>query len=185
MRGRIRDARVKAGRADRESFQLACSLSQLPNASTVSLIGYSFGARIVAGSLHILAGGQFCGNSLPPDRLPAYRPRAILLAGALSNGWIRPGGSLGLMMSKVDHMYSTINHRDPALKRFYVTTKASKPKALGYTGIARQSLGPNSHLVTQHDVSRAVGWTHRFDRHIESGPVMSHVRRYALWNPVQ
>lgn len=34
--------RVKAGRADRESFQLACSLSQLPNASTVSLIGYSF-----------------------------------------------------------------------------------------------------------------------------------------------
>ena len=184
VRGRIRDARIKAARADRESFQLASLISQLPDNSTVSLIGYSFGARIVAGSLHILAGGQFCGNSLDTEQLPAIRPRAILLAGAFHHSWLRSGGKLGLATANVDHIYSTINRRDPALKHFYITSKQSKPKALGYVGIGRQSLGSGAHRVTQHDITDWVGWTHRFDRHIDSGALMNQVRHFALWNAV-
>ncbi|MCP4191449.1 MAG: alpha/beta hydrolase [Planctomycetaceae bacterium] len=184
VRGRIRDARIKATRADYESFQLASFLSQLPANSTVSLIGYSFGSRIVAGSLHILAGGQFRGNKLGTELLPAIRPRAILLAGAFHHSWLRPGGAFGLATTNVDHIYSTINRRDPALKHFYVTSKYSKPKALGYVGIGQQNLGPNACRVTQHDISNWVGWTHRFDRHIESGALMRQVRHFALWNAV-
>ncbi len=185
IRGIVRDARQKAIRSDGESFYLACALAELPEHARLSLIGYSFGGRIVTGSLHLLAGGQFCGNVLDKDELPNLRPRVALIATAMTNGWLCVHGAHGLATSQVDHIYSTFNPADSALKLFHVTTKKTKPRALGYCGVSSKCLGPYGHLVTQHDVSPYVGKSHAFDSHTLSGGLMNQVRHHALWHEIR
>lgn len=183
IRGRIRDARTKAARADGESFYLAHTMGGMSDSSTVSLIGYSFGARIVTGTLHLLGGGALKGNVLSEERRPEFRPRAVLLAPAVSRGWLRPEGIHGMATYAVDQIYSTYNTKDPALKHFYVTNKQTKPTALGFSGISSKSLGPNRDVMHQQNITQWVGWNHTFDRHLDANPLMATVRRYALWDP--
>ena len=64
MVGPVRDARSKASRADAESYYLASVLATLPGDASVSLVGYSFGARAITGGLHLLGGGMVRGNRL-------------------------------------------------------------------------------------------------------------------------
>jgi len=184
VRGRIRDARKKATRTDGEAFYLAHMIGGMPESSTVSLIGYSFGARIVTGALHMLGGGALAGNILSEDRIPGFRLRAVLLAPAVSRGWLRPGSVHGMATFAVDQIYSTYNTKDPALKHFYVTNKQTKPTALGSFGISANSLGPNCHVMHQQNITQWVGWSHTFDRHLNVNPLMAKVRRYALWHPI-
>lgn len=185
IHGIVRDARQKAIRSDGEAFYLANTLADFPDDVRLSLIGYSFGGRIVTGSLHLLAGGQFCGNALARDNPPDIRPRVALIAPAMTNAWLCPHGAHGLAAGQADRIYSTFNPLDSALKRFHVTTQKTKPRALGYCGVSQPCLGPHGHLVTQHNISPYVGKSHAFDAHTYSRPVMNQVRRYALWHEIQ
>ena len=56
--GLLRDVRVKATRTDPAGCQLAWLLDQMPAETPVSLVGFSYGARIITAGLHILAGGH-------------------------------------------------------------------------------------------------------------------------------
>ena len=91
MTGMVRDARAKASRADGESYYLGSLLAKMPADADVSLIGYSFGARAITGSLHLLGGGMVHGNTLGTVNAATIRPRMILMAAALPRAWLLPG----------------------------------------------------------------------------------------------
>lgn len=59
-----KDVRVKVARTDTQAFYAAQWLETLPADRPICLVGYSLGARIVSGSLELLAGGTVGGQSL-------------------------------------------------------------------------------------------------------------------------
>jgi hypothetical protein len=185
IHGVVRDAQVKAARSDGEGFYLACLLARLPSETPVSLLGYSYGARTVTGSLHLLAGGSYCGNFVPTEGPAAtVRPRAVLVAAAMPNGWISPSGNHGLALAAADRMLSFYNTRDPALKLYPLSERNHKTRALGYRGISSRCLGPYSGVLRQCRVDRTVGCSHDLDRYTSSASIMSTIRQYALWDEV-
>ena len=54
--GPLRDIRVKAARTRPVGCQLAWVLDQIPGDVQLGLIGYSYGARVITGALHLLGG---------------------------------------------------------------------------------------------------------------------------------
>ena len=58
VRGQLRDVRTKANRTELAGYCLAWVLTHLPETQQVSLLGYSFGARIATGAMHLVGGGE-------------------------------------------------------------------------------------------------------------------------------
>ena len=84
IHGILRDVRAKAARSTTDGKYLAWTLHQLDPQSRVSLIGFSYGARIATGALHVVAGGSLDGFSLAPARKPRTPVRAAFAAAATS-----------------------------------------------------------------------------------------------------
>ena len=84
MRGQLRDVRTKANRTELAGYCLAWLLTHLPENQQVSLLGYSFGARIATGAMHLVGGGTLCGRTLPPHPMTSSNTRVVMLAGALA-----------------------------------------------------------------------------------------------------
>jgi hypothetical protein len=181
VHGAVRDAQLKAARSDGESYYLACLLNRLPSDTPVYLIGYSFGARTVTGSLHLLAGGTCCGNLLAsnPDA-SRVRPRVTLLASAMPNSWISPTGKHGLAWLATDQILSFYNPKDPVLKLYQFTEQNGSSTALGRSGISLQCLGPYRDQMRQYRVDRVVGCSHDLDRYLGSPSIMNSVRKNVL-----
>ena len=70
---RLRDANIKQNRTNVESFLLGSYLAAIASDHPVRLIGYSFGARIVGGALHLASGGQLDGHCLGGGSEPKGR----------------------------------------------------------------------------------------------------------------
>ncbi|MEX0610501.1 MAG: hypothetical protein WD229_00150 [Pirellulales bacterium] len=160
--GLLRDVRVKAKRTGPAGCQLAWLLDQMPAETPVSLIGFSFGARIITGGLHILAGGSLgCGMELAervnPDRAPV---NVVLIAAALHAHWLGEGQYHGLAMTRVERMFLLNNCRDLALRYYHLsTTSGGRPQALGLCGPTR--IGPEyAAKIQMRDVSRYAGTQH-------------------------
>ncbi len=68
--GLVEDARVKATRTNLDGYYLAWLVNQIDHRVPVDIIGYSFGARIATGTLHILGGGALFGRTLPEPLVP-------------------------------------------------------------------------------------------------------------------
>lgn len=177
----VKDARIKANRADGESWYLAKFLSDLPANSMVSLIGFSFGARTVTGGVHRMSGLVSRTDDPDAEDGPRFRPRVILLAGAVPNHWILPNRYHGRVPYVADRIVSLHNPRDPALRFFHITDANGKPRALGANGVAARYFGANHAPLEQRDVSCIVGKSHSFDRYADSNWIANYVRRYALW----
>ena len=80
-------------------------------------MGYSFGARISTGTLHLLGGGSINGRSLPLEPAPNRAPRrAVLLAAAVGRDALAPGHRHSdRRLGQVDRMVITVNPRDRVL----------------------------------------------------------------------
>jgi hypothetical protein len=180
--GLIQDCRAKAERADLEGFYLGTVLSRLPCDARVSLVGFSFGTRIISGSLHLVAGGKLAGRVLPRECvLPRLPVRAAMLAPACHNTWLLPGSFHELALSQVDRMLVFYNSRDPILRRYRLISPSTAPQALGCTGlVGRERLGPLEDRVEQWDVAAIVGATHREERYFYS-PFFTQAGEHLLW----
>lgn len=178
--GPLRDARAKASRADVEAYYLGSVLAELPSDARVTLIGYSFGARTVTGSLHLLAGGMVHGNSLGTAADSMVHPRAVLIAAAIPRVWLLPGGAHGLAPLQVEQLLLFYNPRDPALKYFPLVASPGHPAALGFEGISSRQLGPAGSLVQQYNVAGSVGHSHSLSNYLDSAGIMDLVRRSSL-----
>ncbi|MBN2580790.1 MAG: hypothetical protein JXB10_17525 [Pirellulales bacterium] len=163
------DAQTKACYSDAQSYYLADSLRRLNPAAPVSLVGYSFGARIITGGLHLLAGGRLAGRQLPgaeenPESPARPAPvHAFLVAGALDCHWLSPGQRNGLALSQVQTMWITCNGCDPVLRWYPRLYGRGGPEALGYVGPACLADPEKVDLV---DVSCSVGKEHRWEGYL-------------------
>jgi hypothetical protein len=161
--GSLRDIRLKARRSDVEGYYLAWWVDQIGRDVKLSLIGYSFGARVIAGALHILAGGQLAGRTLPepPDDTERTPVRAVLVAAAMDNDWLLPGRRNELALSQIDRLLVAHNRRDPIMRWYPLMYCLGGPKALGYAGPACPArLGPERERIELLGLDCSVGRNH-------------------------
>ena len=176
------DMREKARRTNTEAVYLAWLLARIPDDSRVTLIGYSFGARIVTGALHLSA--EDPPKLRPAERQTASRPavRAVLITPALHSHWLEPGKYHAGALARVDHMLVTYNVGDPALTDYGRLWNSSHPAALGTKGIASlEKLGALAERVTQIDVAPSIGNHHGIGHYLRAEKVMERVRALAVW----
>ena len=166
IHGILRDVRAKAARTTTDGKYLAWTLHQLNPQTPVSLIGFSFGARIVTGALHIVAGGSLDGFSLGPVKKPRISMRAVLAAAALHNYWLDEGQYHGRALEIVDSMLLMNNGCDMALKRYRFLDTSRTAAALGFTGPAGWS--PQYAKIRVVDACRDIGKAHDWDRYLMS-----------------
>ena len=164
----LRDVREKAVRTGPAGCQLAWLVDQMPAETHVSMIGFSFGARIVTGSLHVLAGGSLGGRMKLDQRAQSDRAPidVVLIAAALHCHWLGEGQYHGLAMNRVDQMFMLNNCRDMALRYYHFSTPGrDRPQALGLRGPACLDAEYASKIHTR-DVSRYAGRQHDLFRYL-------------------
>ena len=163
---------ANAARTNGEGYYLAWFISQLDPATPVSIAGYSFGARVTTGALHLLGGGELAGRSLPPGHPP--RVRVALLAAAIHNYWLQPGACHGSALSQMDRLLIQYNSCDFYLKRYGCIEKHAHPNALGYTGMFVDQ--PGEVRIDQRDVCGIVGKSHAQINYINSPTLTNQIR---------
>lgn len=185
VRGLLNDVRVKAMRTGPAGCQLAWLLDQMPAETPVSLIGFSFGARVITGGLHVLGGGTICNGMglderVHPDRAPM---NAVLVAAALHSHWLAKGQYHGLAMTQVDRMLLINNCDDLALRYYHLTTTdRSRPQALGICGPTRID-SEYATKIRKRDVSRYAGSRHDLFLYLCAPGVMGETWDYATSAP--
>jgi hypothetical protein len=175
------DVQLKASYSDVESYYLAERLADFKPEVPVSMIGYSFGARIITGALHLLGGGEVAGRRL--DRqLPEHRKpfQAVLVAAATDADSLHKGRCNGLCLAHIDRMLVTVNGCDPALRWYPRMYGRCGPSALGYTGPAGDL---NSKQLELLDVTCGVGNVHAWECYIADPSLRSRLARYAYLEP--
>lgn len=177
IHGLREDARVKAARTNADGYYLAWLVNQMDRKLPVDFIGYSFGARIVTGALHLLGGVELCGWTLP-DPIKRLAPmQAVLVAPAVNNDWLAIGHTHGEALPVVNRMLSLNNHCDRALKRYGVIDPCNKPEALGYTD-AVGPLGENGKKLRELDMCCDVGKRHYWGAYFYNPGVVALMRPY-------
>lgn len=160
QKGLLRDFRVKAARTRPVAWQLAWGLDQLPPETPIGLLGYSYGARVVGGAMHLLGGGDMDGLALCERVHPARPPvRVAFLAAATDANWFGPGQYHGLAMTQIDDLLLVNNQKDPAMRFYKFIEKGNKPQALGYAGPTCIA-ATDRHRVHCYDATNCVGRTH-------------------------
>jgi hypothetical protein len=160
--GLIKDMKIKAARTCPAGWQLAWFLDQLPEKTPLSLIGYSYGARVASGALHVLGGGRLGGKQLT-ERLHPGRPpiRVAMVAAAFDADWILPGKYHGRAVSQMEELILITNQRDPAMRLFHFSVDRGRIHALGKEGVSRpQALGRAARRIRPIDMTQEVGRSH-------------------------
>jgi hypothetical protein len=160
----LRDVRVKAARTGPAGCQLAWLVDQMPAEAPISLVGFSFGARIITGGLHLLGGGSLGYLALSerahPDRTPM---NVFLISATMHAHWLGDGQYHGLAMTQVNRMFLVNNCRDPAM-RYYHLAFNGRPQAMGLRGPTYISPAERSKIMSR-DVSRYVS-RHLLDQYL-------------------
>ena len=182
MRGALRDVRAKASRTNADGYYLGWLLARMRPDAQVSLVGFSFGARIITGAMHLLSSGTLAGVSLNATSSPREPLRAVLLAAAIHSDWLLPGRPHESIWPVTDQISVLYNSSDPVLQRYHLVERRGKPQALGHVGFwGSQQLGDTAERLSNRDVSCYVGRTHDIDAYFCSSTVMSWVRDASLW----
>ncbi len=177
IRGLKEDARVKARRTNIDGYYLADLINQIDSKVRVDIIGYSFGARIATGALHVLGGGALFGRVLTEPVKPRAPMDAVLIAPAVNNDWLAIGRPHERALSVVDQMISFNNTCDRALKRYGVIDPCTRPEALGYT-FAVGPLGENGRKLRQLDMCCVVGKQHNWANYFYNPGIVAQMRPY-------
>lgn len=180
--GPRRDAQTKAWRTHTESYYLARFLRHVPPDTPLGLFGYSFGARILSGAMHLLGGGSLCDYRLDGDAPPETNVGGVaLLAIAMDRTWWLPGGFHERFWQPQTNVLLQYNPCDPVLKLYPRSEPRPRAPALGFTGLPwTGDLGEPADRLRQQDVSGAIGRSHEEQRYFGAPAVMGEVARYVL-----
>ena len=166
--GLLRDVREKAARTEPAGYHLGWLLDQMPAETQVSLVGFSFGSRIITGGLHILAGGSLGGSYVLAEHVHPHRApmNAVLMAAASHSYWLAEGQHHGMAMTQVHRMLLINNCEDRAMRYYDLLTPGrGGPQALGLCGPTR--ISPQyADKIFNRDVSRYVGSDHEFANYL-------------------
>jgi hypothetical protein len=182
--GPIKDARTKAARTDAQGYYLARFVEQFQAEVPVNLWGYSFGARIATGALHLLGGGTLVRHRLETRAGEPRRPmQAVLLAPALDDDWLLPGHRHGDALPQLDGLLLVNNGCDLVLKRYrFLGPRRCCRQALGYVGLPVWRLPTEqASKVCQIDACCYVGKRHRLASYLGSPTLMARMRTYLLF----
>ncbi len=186
LRGAIRDARVKASLADQAGPHFAFILNRIVPETPVGVLGYSYGARVTGGALHILGGGRICGRGLAEDVTAQRSIRAVYWAAALDDDWLMPGRMHGKTISQLDSLLLVNNSCDPAMKFYHVSRKHGRPRAMGRFGVAGMyRLGSAAERIQQLDVCCSVGARHSLSRYLAATQAVHRTWAYLTFAPVR
>lgn len=180
--GPIHDVLAKDERSFVEIAWLREALSELPHVGVRSLVGYSFGARIVAAATATYDPQRT--STIPAGELAqaesALSPpqRAILIAGALDRTKLFPGGAYSRIYERLDRVSIWFNQVDPPLKRYGLIDNGAA--ALGVYGLPNWS-AIGSCQIDQANVTNWIGSTHWLSAYLESPSARNLLRRQALW----
>jgi hypothetical protein len=167
IRGQVKDYEVKAARTRPVGWQLAWAIDQLPADAPLALAGYSYGARVVTGALHVLGGGSLDGLKLAQRVHPRRRPlRVGLVAAAVDAAWLRPSGYHGRASSQIESLLLVNNQLDPAMRFYPISPVGRHATALGYSGVSLPSLAGR---VRSFDMTSVVGRHHTLSEYLASG----------------
>lgn len=175
IHGQLKDIRVKAQRADCEGAYVAWFLNQLLDEQPTSLIGYSYGARVLANAMHLLRRGGTRQMALDRER----QMRVVFNAPAMASRDLSHGGRYRLATTQIDRMLMLYNSRDPILKRYALVAPRRHPHALGYTGLT--SAIPGGAKIRQINVAPVVGRSHYEPRYLQNPGLLAEMRRCLLW----
>ena len=172
IRGPLKDVRAKAARSDADAYYLGQFLSRLSPEVKVGLLGYSYGARIACGGVHLLGGGQLDGLSLTETSGPEIR--VALWAAAEHDYWLLPGRFHGQALPRAEHWFMTRNYCDPVLAHYRMLDKCSDPTALGFSGlVGRNLLSPEvNERIDELDVTGVVGSSHDMQRYLYARSIL-------------
>jgi hypothetical protein len=166
--GLLRDVREKAARTGPAGWHLAWLLDQMPAETPVSLVGFSFGARIITGGLHVLAGGSLGGSLVLTERAQPNREpvNAVLMVAASHSYWLADGQHHGRAMTQVNRMLLINNCQDRAMRYYDLLVPGrGGPQALGLRGPTRIS-PEHADKIIDRDVSRYVGSSHELTSYL-------------------
>jgi hypothetical protein len=143
-------------------------------------VGFSFGARIITGALHLMGGGVFEGYSLPQGRLDtAPKASVVAIAAAIDSDWLHRGGCHEKACLGIDKLLLIYNPRDIVLRHFHLLRPGKV--ALGAAGPAG-GLAPR--ITGQFETINAaptVGSRHSWQAYVNSNMLMCRLVQYALW----
>ncbi len=184
-RGVRADVQLKAHYSDVQAFYLAACLKETAAEQPVTLVGYSFGARVITGALELVAGGQVgryrLGEPIAPRRAPW---NAVLIAAALDAHWLAPGQRNGRALGQLDRALVTSNSADRVMRlypRMYGRRRG--PAALGYGGFGHWLPPADREKVRRVDVSCLVGREHGWWSYWRAGSLRTALADYALGAP--
>lgn len=188
----IPDTRTKAVRAECHAYYLAWLVDRLPQDARLSMIGYSYGARVIGGTLHLLGGGRLQGRSLGNRASAQPRSvRAVFLAAALDDDHFAPGRCFECASTQIERLLIARNPCDRALKwyanLYHFTLRPRRgQQAMGYAGLAGLNCLPQLRgRIETIDVSGLVGRAHEWHgfEHL-CGNFLERMRQYVHFEPL-
>ncbi|MEM8671051.1 MAG: alpha/beta hydrolase [Planctomycetota bacterium] len=159
----VGDARRKFKKLDAQGLYLSWLLRRHVECDApTTLIGYSFGGRVITGALHALGGGKLGGRTVPGEPITGIPFRCGLVAPALERYAMSRRGVHSMATQNLDRLVLMYNRRDAVLKRFWLVNRVRGTMALGYSGPG--SFAPrfdgSSLPVFSRDCASTVGLQH-------------------------
>ncbi len=189
-RNDVRDINEKGRRAYVAAFHLALFVQQLPANTRVTLLGQSYGGRVVTSALHLLGGGALNSQDHDPDvALPGSRPdlrvRAIILGAASDHNWLDPGARLDRCLHGCEGLLNLYNRKDEALRLYPMLIRSNHHHAIGRVGLTNRDfarLGPVAARYAEHDVHDLLGDEHTLLDAV-ANPEITRMMAPYLWAP--
>jgi hypothetical protein len=182
-RGHRAEVQLKIQYSDAQSYYLAACIEGMGGNTPLCLVGYSLGAHIAAGSLHLLAGGEVACRTLPGNNSPdksrrrAAAIRAVMVAAAADEDCLAYNGAFNLALSQVKSMLLVRNCCDGVLKWYPKIYGRHGPEALGFVGPAGCGDYEKIELL---DVSCDVGKKHQWEWYLTSCRMLESIDRYVF-----
>lgn len=167
------DLREKAARAHFEGMLLAKMLAKLPAESRVTLVGYSFGARVATSAAHHLVAEEKAGE-------PSIHLRGVLIASAVDARWLDGCQSHSCALRRFEKVLLFTNCKDRLLRRYRIVNRDRNSPALGLVGLLLPSAENSPHVV-QWEVSHIVGRAHDWKKYVDAPELMSAITDYVLF----
>lgn len=190
----LRDVRENAIVAELQGLYLGALLQRFPGEQPLGVIGFSYGARAVTGSMHALAGGILCGRTLNEGESPK-EIRISLMAAAIDRNWLLPNSRHGKAAESISSIVNLYNSNDPVLQRYHLIGAEHHAIAAGVAGLilprSRQgNENARSHSVSapdyvklrQFDCRPALGRSHDERSYYRDCSCTKFLLDHVLWN---
>ena len=127
--------REKANRTDAQAHYLAWLLKRMAiSGNSLRMLGYSFGSRVITGSLHVCAGGFLRNPGFDDSQWVNHRVHVAIIAAALDKDAFGPGNQHDLAGRNLASLAVFTNPYDPALNLYWFLDKFERTPAMGLNG---------------------------------------------------